>query len=451
MRIPFRMIEEIFHSLDRPDEPSSIQVELRVSGSLRERELRGALGAAVAAHPMALARKASRRILLRPARWEIGGLSAGEVLRSLHCDDESALAAARAQFYSRPIDVERSPALRLLLVHRPGGDSLLLGANHAVTDGVGSLRLLHSVARAYSGRPDPVPPVDPLEARDLQAQFGHTVSGRPSNADRARPPARTRSLLVPEGADGEPGYGILLSALSVDQSRRLNPRRLVPTATINDLLLASLHRAIAIWNADRYQPCQTISVLMPVNLRPPEWRNEVVANLTLGGAILSTPEHRSTPESLLAAMTAQTRRVKAGDDFAAFLKKPLWVRKLLLTLLLARGTRSMDAAVLSNLGRIDDVPDFGAEAGEVTEFWFSPPVVMPMGLAIGAASLKGRLHLVMRYRRALFDDRVALRFSDLFLNRLTELTAGEPHDGSADPGACPPSDGSPERQRIPSS
>ncbi|HEX3448998.1 MAG TPA: hypothetical protein VHS97_12135, partial [Isosphaeraceae bacterium] len=351
-----------------------------------------------------------------------GGPSAGDILRSIDCGDESALAAARAQFYSRPIDVERSPALRLLLAHRPGGDSLLLSANHAVTDGVGALRFLHSVARAYCGRPDPVPAVDPLAARNLQAQFSHTVPHRPRNAERAKSPSGPRSLLVPKGADRESGYGFLPSALSADQARGLDPRRLVPTATVNDLLLASLHRAVAAWNADHNRPCHTISVLMPVNLRPPEWRNEVVGNLTLAGSTLSTPDQRSTAESLLATMTAQTQRIKAGDDFAALLEMPLWVRKLLLILVLTKGARSMDTAVLSNLGRIDDVPDFGTEAAEVTEFWFSPPVVMPMGLAIGTASLNGRLHLSMRYRRALFDDRAALRFWELFLNSLTELT-----------------------------
>jgi NRPS condensation-like uncharacterized protein len=307
------------------------------------------------------------------------------------------------------------------------------------------------VARAYSCRPDPVPAVDPLAARDLQAHFGHRVSVQPRDADRAKTPAGPQSLLIPKGADHEPGYGFLLSALSADQGRRLNPRRLVPTATVNDLLLASLHRAVAAWNADHGRPCQTISIMMPVNLRPPEWRNEVVGNLTLGGPILSTPEQRSTAESLLATMTTQTRRIKTGDDFAAFVAKPLWVRKLLLFLLLTQGTRSMDTAVLSNLGRIDDVPDFGTEAGEVTEFWFSPPVAMPTGLAVGAASLNGCLHLVMRYRRTLFDDRAAWRFSDLFLNSLTELSMGEPNDASEDSEAHPPFDGSPERQRTPSS
>jgi NRPS condensation-like uncharacterized protein len=80
---------------------------------------------------------------------------------------------------------------------------------------------------------------------------------------------------------------------------------------------------------------------------------------------------------------------------------------------------------LSNPGRIDDVPDFGTEAGEVSEFWFSPPVAMPMGLAVGAVGLNGRLQLVIRFRRALFDDPAAREFSGLFLNSLTEPTTRE--------------------------
>jgi NRPS condensation-like uncharacterized protein len=199
----------------------------------------------------------------------------------------------------------------------------MLNAHHAVTDGVGALRFFRSVARAYTGRPDRVPAVDPLAARDLQAQFGHTVSERARDADRAESPTGPRSFLGSRRVARQPGYGFLHWALSADQVRRLNPRRIVSTATLNDLLLASLHRAVAAWNADHDRPCQTISVLMPVNLRPPEWRNEIVGNLTLGGSVLSTPEQRSTVESLLATISAQTRRIKTGDDFAAFVEIPL--------------------------------------------------------------------------------------------------------------------------------
>ena len=446
MRTPFRMIEEILQSLDRPDEPFNIHLELRVAGSLEERALLAAVGAAVATHPMARARKVARRILLRPAQWEIGEATAASVLWSIDCDSELALATARAEFMSQPIGLEHSPGLRLLLAHRPGGDSLLLAANHAVTDGIGALRFLHSVARAYSGRPDPVSAVDPLTARDLEAQFGRSVSGRLGDAGRAQEATGPRSFLVAEGLDREPGYGFVFAVLSVDQRLRMNPRRIVPTATTNDLLLASLHRAIAAWNADHGRPPRTISTLMPVNLRPEDWRSEVVANLTLGAPVLTTPAQRSTAESLFETVTAQTRRIKSGDDFAALVAKPLWVRKLLLSLLLCGGVRSTDAAVLSNLGRIDDVPDFGADAGPVSEFWFSPPVAMPTGLAVGAAGVNGQLRLVIRYRRALFDDRAARRFAELFLGSVAELTTGESEELSPAPKVRRPLDGDPERQ-----
>jgi NRPS condensation-like uncharacterized protein len=443
MRIPFRMTEEILHSLDRPDEPSTIQFELRVAGSLSERELRAALDEAVARHPMTRARKVASRFLVRPAQWEIGAPMPADVLRSIDCDNDPDLAAARSEFYSQPIELGRSPALRLLLVRRPGGDSLLLSANHAVTDGVGALRFMHSVARAYSGRPDPVPAIDPLGARDLEAQFGHAISNRPQAAQRAKPRVAPPSLLVQTGAQGAPGYGFLAATLPADERWQRNARRLAPKATINDLLLASLHDAVAAWNADHERPCHTISILMPVNLRPAAWRDEIIGNLSLAAGVLTTPEQRASPESLLAAVTAQTRRIKAGDDFAIFLKRPRWVRELLLSLLLARGTRATDTAVLSNLGRIDAVPNFARSGdvarsasepgGAVTELWFSPPVAMPTGLAVGAAGLNGRLHLVMRYRHCLFDNHAAHCYFAMFLNNLISLTTTEAHEASADP------------------
>jgi NRPS condensation-like uncharacterized protein len=424
-RTPFRVTEEILHQLDRPCEPSTIQIEVRVSGSLDEHGLRKAVDAAINAHPMARARKASPRFLLRPARWEIGMASTGGDMRSGLCDDDPAAADARADFYSRPVDVGKAPALRLLLAHRPGGDSLLLSANHAVTDGVGALRFLRSVARAYDGRPDPAPDIDPIAARDLEVQFGRSVADRPRRPDPPDRPKGPCSLIPPEGPGEGSGYGFVLVALTAEQVGRLNPRRLAQDATLNDLLLAALHRTLDAWCADRGQPCDLISILMPVNLRPPEWRNEVVGNLSLGGSVLSTPGHRSSASSLLAAVTRQTRRIKDGDDYAAFLEKPPWVRKLLISLLLLRGVPSTDTAVLSNLGRLDELPDFGSEAGRLTEFWFSPPVVMPMGLAVGVAGLHGRLFLTLRYRRSLFGEEAAGRFVDILVGALTAFSESD--------------------------
>src|SRR5262249_13347272 len=156
-----------------------------------------------------------------------------------------------------------------------------------------------SVARAYAGRPDPTPDVDPVAARDLEAQFGAKVAGRTSDTGRRDATPGPASPIAPEGADGRPGYGFVHVTLPAELVRRLDLRRLPVGATINDILPASPPRAVADWTAGRGRPAESIAVLMPVNLRPPEWRHEVVGNLTLGGTVVSTTGQRTTDESLL--------------------------------------------------------------------------------------------------------------------------------------------------------
>jgi NRPS condensation-like uncharacterized protein len=427
-RVAFNIVEEIWQLRDPPDETANIHLEVRVSGALGEDRLREAIRIAVATHPMARAVKVASRVLLRPARWQIEEPGSCDILRSIHCRDESELAAARVDFYDRPIGLRRAPALRFLLAHRPGGDSLLLNANHAVTDGVGALRFLRSVARAYSGRPDPVPDVDPLTARDPRTFFGHVARGPVPDAESASTPTGARAFLAPAGACLGLGYGFLHVTIPSEQSRRLDPRRFEPSATINDLLQAALHVAIAEWNARRRRGCDCIAVFMPANSRPSEWRDELVINHTVGGKITSTPEQRATAETLMAAITRQTRWIKSGRAAAALLDRPSWVLNLtpLLLPMISRllGNRVENTAVLSNLGRLDDMPGFGDE-GAVTEIGFSPPCGMPMGLSVGVAGLQGRLHLAFRYRRALFDDGAARRFAGLFLGFLLDLGQGE--------------------------
>src|SRR3954451_19390735 len=69
-RYRMHIVEELF-ALDHPDEPPTMQFELRVSGSLDEGRLAEAVAAAVAVHPMTQARLVARRFLLRPPLWEV--------------------------------------------------------------------------------------------------------------------------------------------------------------------------------------------------------------------------------------------------------------------------------------------------------------------------------------------------------------------------------------------
>lgn len=421
LRFAFNLVEEIWQLREPPDETANIHVELRVAGTLDEDRLREAICAAVAVHPMARARRVARRVLLRPPLWQVEASARRDILCALTCADTAALAAARVAFYDRLIPLDEAPALRFLLAHRPGGDTLLLNAHHAITDGVGALRLLGSVARAYAGQSDSVPAIDPLAARDIK--------GVPGAARAPRRPVGDRAFVAPEGGCLGQGFGFLQLQVPPEKAGRLNPRRFEPSATLNDLLLAALHRAIAEWNARHRCACDSIAVYMPVNLRPADWRDELVINHSAGAKVTSTPAERTSARALMAAITQQTRWIKSAPIAAGGLDLPSWTRNLIPHVLAVvcrlMGTRVENTAVLSNLGRLDDLPQFEADAGPVTELAFSPPCGMPMGLSLGVVGTRGGLQVVFRYRRALFDDDAARRFAEAFGEWLFRLGGDE--------------------------
>ena len=140
------------------------------------------------------------------------------------------------------------------------------------------------------------------------------------------------------------------------------------------------------------------------------------------------PEDRATPAGAVAAVAARTRSLKRRRAAAALIDvlatqpwQPLLVKRALWPLLPYAGARVIDTAVLSNLGALAELPAFGVDGGRPTELWFSPPARMPLGLALGAATLAGRLHLTFRYRNALFDESGAARFADGYVEALRSL------------------------------
>lgn len=78
----------------------------------------------------------------------------------------------RSRFYARAPELHRSPVFAVAVVRETVGDRLLLNFHHAAFDGMGGLRLLLSLARAYAGEPDEVggPPIE--EARNLKGVAG---------------------------------------------------------------------------------------------------------------------------------------------------------------------------------------------------------------------------------------------------------------------------------------
>jgi NRPS condensation-like uncharacterized protein len=164
---------------------------------------------------------------------------------------------------------------------------------------------------------------------------------------------------------------------------------------------------------------------MPVNLRPkPSWY-EVFGNFTFMVPVVTRPEDRSHSTATINAIRRRTRRIKDERTPAAAVKLldvlhrlPLPVKRSIARL--AASERVIPTAILSNLGRLDDDLDFGPEL-RAHEVWFSPPTRMPMGLAVGAVTAAGRLHLAFRYRHPLFGPTEAADFAHRYLTALEHV------------------------------
>ena len=343
----------------------------------------------------------------------------------------SQLAQARAELHSLSVPLAESPPLRVRLARHPLGDALMVNANHAAFDGFGTLQLLRSIARAYASEPEPDPGVDLAQARDIErlaqpASLADRARRVRALGDKARDLASPPSRLAAQGGSDRPGYGIHQITVPVPSS----PGDL----TVNDLLLGALNLAIAGWNTAQGRTCRRIGVLMPVNLRPPEWRTEVVTNFVSESRVSTTPADRRTSQRLLGAISAKTARIRAGEGAALMevlahsARLPLWAKQPLSPLLWATGNRLVDTAVLSNLGAVadNDLPAFGPEAGGIVGMWFSAPARMPCGLSLGAVTAAGALHLAFRYRYPLWGAAAAEAFADRFVIELGVLEREAP-------------------------
>jgi NRPS condensation-like uncharacterized protein len=343
------------------------------------------------------------------------------------CANDAELAAVRERLYSVSPPLTVAPPFIVVLARAATGDSLLLNLHHAAGDGIGAVRLVLSILRAYAGVEDPLPALDPVGARDVGALAGATTPAERLDRRRAvwrqaaedwlaGPPAR---LATAGGAD-HPGYGFELIALSAEETETVRGHRTAYT-TINDVLLAALAVAIERWNQDHDRPTRRIALTMPVNLRPPEWRTEVLANLASYTTVSVGRGQRDDLGSALEAAVKGTRTIKdhglAGtvvDQLRRLRGLPVRVKRMLPALIPLTGNVVVDTASLSNLGVLEPFPWLGDDAGAVEAVWFSPPNRMPLGASFGAATLDGRLHLTLRYRRAQFDGDAAAAFAKLY-------------------------------------
>jgi NRPS condensation-like uncharacterized protein len=422
-------LDELFLHLDSREEPWGIHFEVRVSGRLDADRLASAVAAAAALHPIARARLASWCGADRGYRWEIAD-ELDTPLTIVDCADDAELAAARERLYGVSPSLAVAPPFMVVVARTATGDALMLNVHHAAADGISVARLMLSILRAYAGVEDPLPALDPFQVRDVYALAGAASPAQRLErrrdlwrqaVDRLEGPAARLAL---DGGADRPGYGFELLALSAEETRAVSGRR-TPDTTVNDVLLAGLAVAIESWNGEHDRPAHRIALTMPVNLRPPEWRTDVLANLAAYTTVSLGAGQRDDLERVLDATGKQTRMIKehglAGtvvDQLQGLSVLPVAIKRALPNLIPLTGNVVVDTASLSNLGALGAFPSLGDDAGSVDAVWFSPPNRMPLGASFGVATLDGRLHVALRYRRAQFDSEAAGSFARLYRNIL---------------------------------
>ena len=395
--------------LDPATSAWGVQLDARVAGTLDEARLRRALDTLVG----------------------VEGAGA-KCLTTADCDGPEALDAARRELHSTGPPLTVLPPFRALLAHHPGGDVLMLNLNHAAVDGFGAVRVLERLARAYAGNAGPHDALDFLACADLPVEPTPPSSARLVRVgrkalERVRDTLSKPPRVADDEADDRRGYGFHLHGLSAQGTRDVTGGG----GASRDALIAALHLTITRWNSRHEMPGRRIGVLVPVDLRPAELPEHVVANLSVNTRLSTTPRERLTPGTALRAIRWHGERDEAtrtGIALIAALQRAgmlaLWAKQSSIVLQPLVDNDRADAAMLCDLGSFPAAPRFGGEAGEVCELWFSPPSRSPRCLCVGTVTLEGRLYLTFRYPHALFGPNAVRRFADLYLSQL-ERVSGE--------------------------
>ncbi len=426
---PFSPIDELLDLTDSARYPVNVHIEAKAPGTLDADKMRAAVRAAVDAHPLARARKVVPQQRDKQLYWEITEAPGIDPFMVAEGGDKAGVSLARNQFLSTQVPLHESPPLRVLLVRGDSGDHLILNVSHAAADGIGTLRFLRSILRAYNGEADDTGTMDPLLARDLDALYSPDNRAEKIKRFKSFAAALKTQMTEPTGVtaageDDRIAYGCHHLTLEVDDVAQLNPKKYID-GTFNDLLVAAMHRTVDIWNDSHGDESTLVRVLSPVNLRPREWWFEVFGNFAMSFATNTESEQREDPAALLASVIEQSRVAKEEDFAESMLlglglntRLPVWMKNLMFQ---GSNDTHTASATLTNAGRITEPLSFGSD-GDALEIWMSPPAVMPDGVGLGVTNYNGKLHLSFRHSYELFDDQAAAEFAEMFHQSLLWLS-----------------------------
>ncbi|GAA2270209.1 hypothetical protein GCM10010234_00590 [Streptomyces hawaiiensis] len=410
VRIPFPVVDEVSRHCLQEAEPETVHIEVHLPGPLDQGRLRKAFLEALHRHPRILMREARGPWYRRQYEWELTSEPDVEVVTFVP-PGPRALQDARTRALTDAPPLSMSPPIRLDVV-----DSvLLLTINHTALDGPACLRVLATAAELYGGR-DNSPAAPPTRPAEPRREVPDTPAGW-------APPAR-----VAHGRpDPSPGNGVLVTELPLPHRPKGSPY------TVNDQLMVTTALTIAHWNREHGARPRPLRITMPVDDRPRDTTMPIGNGTRLVEVPYAPGELDVTDMPALLRRTAErTRALKSlprpqlghGAALLTAPWAPVGARAALTRTLRRAAAPWTSTTLLSNIGRIPYPLDFGEEAGRAHAVWFSAPARMPRGLTVTTASTAGRLHLALRWSKALLSSGDGAHLRDLFEHYLhtTEVT-----------------------------
>lgn len=411
VRIPFPVVDEVSRHCLQEEEPETVHIEVHLPGPVDQTRLRKAFTEALHRHPRILMREARGPWYRRRYEWELTAEPDVEVVTFAPAGPR-ALQDARARALTQAPPLSMSPPIRLEVV-----DSVLfLTINHTALDGPACLRILATAAELYGGTdnspaaPPTRPAASPHQAPDIPTTWS--------------PPAR----VAPGTPDPSPGNGMLVTELPLPHRPKGSPY------TVNDQLMVTTALTIAHWNREHGARPRPLRITMPVDDRPRD-TTMPIGNGTRLVEVPFSPGELDHPDmsDLLRRTAERTRALKAlprpqlghGAALLTAPWAPVAARAALTRALRRTAAPWTSTTLLSNIGRIPYPLHFGEETGRAHAVWFSAPARMPRGLTVTTASTAGRLHLALRWSRALLSHGDGAHLRDLFEHYLhtTEVTA----------------------------
>ncbi|MEU7042561.1 condensation protein [Streptomyces varsoviensis] len=431
-RVPFPTVDEIARHL-QDEEPETVHIEVHLPGRPDPARLRAAFHGALLRHPRVLVRQAPSAWWRRRYEWELtGGPDVDPVAFPAPGPDALVRARERALAGCPPLSASPPVRLEVVMGASDGGCVLLLAINHTALDGPSCLRVLATAAELYGGR-DNSPPRAEAKA---QRYAKPAADGR----GRGRPVRVAASTAAPAG-----GNGMLLVELPVPNRPSRGTGDTVPY-TVNDQLLVATRLMVARWNLLHSAPTRPVRITMPMDDRPhgggmPIGNGTRLVDVGFGAgerldeaALTAERPDPAAVARLLRRTATRTRTLKSSCGPQLGLGVAVLTAPVLPVGVRAAVTRGLRRAaapwtsttLLSNVGRVPYPLDFG-DAGRAGAVWLSAPARTPRGLTVTTASTGGRLHVALRWSRALLDDAAGARLAELFTRALDATSAAAPY------------------------